>query len=258
MAVAVRDDDQHRRDRKRDQGEPPVEPEHDRRHGHDGQHVLEEEDEPVAEEEPDTLQVDGRSRHQLPGLVAVVVAEREPEQVGVERVPQIELDAERLPPRDQAAADHERRLHDAEAEDHPQQEPQLGAIVRSDRVVDDATGDGVERELGRLGAHREEDGDDQRDLVRLQEAEQARERAPVRRSGPLLHPGTLAPAVPTNGALRAPRGSARSPVRAGRDSPPRSARCCGRTGAGAALRRPRPPRSVHRRTPPGSTVRAST
>ena len=65
-------------------------------HADDGEDVLEEEDQPVAEEEADALQVDGRARHQLPGLVAVEVAEREPHELRVERVPQVELDAERL------------------------------------------------------------------------------------------------------------------------------------------------------------------
>ena len=71
----------------------------------DGEDVLEEEDQPVAEEEAHALEVDGRARHQLPGLVAVEVAEREPHELRVERVPQVELDAERLLAGDQPPAD---------------------------------------------------------------------------------------------------------------------------------------------------------
>ena len=81
-------------------------------HGHrdDGEHVLEEEDQAVAEEEAHALQVDGRARHQLAGLVAVVEAEREPHEVRVERAGACRT----RPPsawlaRDQAAADHQQR-----------------------------------------------------------------------------------------------------------------------------------------------------
>ena len=63
----------------------------------DREHVLEEEDQAVAEEEADALQVDRRARHQLPGLVAVVEAEREAHELRVQGVAQVELDAERLP-----------------------------------------------------------------------------------------------------------------------------------------------------------------
>ena len=77
--------------------------------------VLEEEDQAVAEEEAHGLQVDRRARHQLAGLVAVVEAEREPEEVRVELVAHVVLDAERLPAGDQAPADHEQRLARARA-----------------------------------------------------------------------------------------------------------------------------------------------
>ena len=64
----------------------------------DGEDVLEEEDQAVAEEEADALEVDGRARHQLAGLVAVVEAEREPDEPRVEPVAHVHLDAERLRP----------------------------------------------------------------------------------------------------------------------------------------------------------------
>ena len=73
--------------------------------------------EAVAEEEADGLQVDRRARQQLARLVPVVEAEREPEQLRVERVPHVELDAERLAARDQAAAGHEQRAGGADDED---------------------------------------------------------------------------------------------------------------------------------------------
>ena len=61
VAVPVRDGDDHRRDRERDQGEPPLDEEQHGHHGDDRQHVLEEEDEAEAEEEAHRLQVDGRA-----------------------------------------------------------------------------------------------------------------------------------------------------------------------------------------------------
>ena len=103
VAVAVREDDENRRHREHDQREPPLEEEEDDRHRHDGEHVLEEEDEAVAEEEADALQVDGGARHQLARLVAVVEAEREADEMRVEAAAHVHLDVERLPPGDEAA-----------------------------------------------------------------------------------------------------------------------------------------------------------
>ena len=81
VAVAVRDRDEERRHREHDERELPVEEEEHDGHRDDGEGVLEEEDQPVAEEEPDALQVDRRAGHQLAGLVAVVEAEREAHEV---------------------------------------------------------------------------------------------------------------------------------------------------------------------------------
>ena len=61
----------------------------------DRQRVLGEEDQAVAEEEADRLQVDRRPRHQLPGLLAVEEAELERLQVAVDALAQVELDSER-------------------------------------------------------------------------------------------------------------------------------------------------------------------
>ena len=98
-AVAIRGERDHRRDRERDERElPAVDEEHggddDDRHD-----VLREEDQPVAEEEAHGLQVDRRARHELARLAAVVEAERQPQEVRVELVAQVVLDAECLPAR---------------------------------------------------------------------------------------------------------------------------------------------------------------
>ena len=69
----------------------------------DRQRVLGEEDQPVAEEEADRLQVDRRARHQLPRLLAVEEAELERLQVAVHPLAQVELDVDRDPARDQPA-----------------------------------------------------------------------------------------------------------------------------------------------------------
>jgi hypothetical protein len=74
-AVSVGEDDQRGGDRHRDEGEPPFRPKHDRRRPDDREEVLGEEDEAVAEEEADALEVDRRPGHQLARLVAIVEAE---------------------------------------------------------------------------------------------------------------------------------------------------------------------------------------
>jgi hypothetical protein len=65
-AVPVRERDEERDDRQRDQRELPLDEEEDDRHRDDDQDVLEEEDQAVPEEEADTLQVDRRARHGCP------------------------------------------------------------------------------------------------------------------------------------------------------------------------------------------------
>ena len=161
VAVAVGEHDERRRDRDRDEGELPLEEEEDAGHRDDGEHVLEEEDEPVAEEEADALEVDGRPRHQLAGLVAVVEAEREPDEVRVEAVPQVELDAERLLARDEAAARHQQGADEPEADDQPDRHPERVMVVRAEPGVDDVLRHPDERDLRRLRPDREQRGDDQ-------------------------------------------------------------------------------------------------
>ena len=98
-AVAVRREGDDRRDRECDQGELPRVEEEDDGHDEDRHDVLGEEDEPVAEEEADGLEVHRRAGHQLTRLAAVVEAEREPQEVRVELVAEVVLDPECLPPR---------------------------------------------------------------------------------------------------------------------------------------------------------------
>ena len=62
VAVAVRENDEHRRDRECDQRELPLEDEQDDRHRGDRQDVLEEEDQAVAHEEPNALQADRKGK----------------------------------------------------------------------------------------------------------------------------------------------------------------------------------------------------
>ncbi len=104
VAVAIREHDEERRHREHDERELPLEEEEDDGHRDDGEHVLEEEDQAVAEEEAHALEVDGRARHELAGLVAVVEAERQPHEVRVQAAAHVHLDVERLPAGEEPAA----------------------------------------------------------------------------------------------------------------------------------------------------------
>ena len=97
--AAVEDDERHREQRERRQ--PGLDREHDDAREHDRERVLGQEDQPVAEEEADRLQVDRRPRHQLAGLLAVEEAELERLQVRVDALAQVELDRDRDLARDQ-------------------------------------------------------------------------------------------------------------------------------------------------------------
>jgi hypothetical protein len=184
-AVPVGEHDEERRDGEREQGQPPLDEEEHGGHGHHREHVLEEENQPVAEEKADSLEVDRRPRHQLPGLMAVVEAEREADQVRVQPVPQVHLDAERLLARDQPAADHQRRLRDPEPDDRPDEDPQRVGVARPDRLVDHALRHPDQRDLRRLRANGQHDRDDERHAVGAKEADQAKKRPPVAHP---LHP----------------------------------------------------------------------
>ena len=179
--VAVRDDHDQRRDRGRDEREAPVDDEHDRGGRDDREDVLEEEDEPVAQEEAHRLEVDRRAREELAGLVSVVEAERQAEELRVERVAHVELDAERLPPRDEPAAGHEERARHPDGEDERGDDIELARLRRRERLPEPRPGQVRHPDRGRLGADGEQDGDDQRPLVRLEEAEQAHECLSIQR-----------------------------------------------------------------------------
>ena len=171
MAVAIRDDDEHRRDRERDQRELPFE---DEEHGRDRQHcerVLEEEDQPVPEEEPDALQVDRRTRHQLTRLMTVVETERESDEMRVQALAHVHLDGERLFSGDESASRHQHRTREAEADDRPHEEPELVRVLRAERVVDDVLRHPDDRDLRGLRGDGEDDRNRERELVRPQEAE---------------------------------------------------------------------------------------
>ena len=122
--------------------------------------MLEEEDQAVAEEEADRLEVDGRSAHQLPCLVTVVEAEREPYQLRVDRLPDVHLHVQRLLARDQAAARERERAADTERDDQADQPGQLvqplGVQGRNDAARQE---DRAER--SRLRGDRERDRDEQ-------------------------------------------------------------------------------------------------
>ena len=113
--VAVGHEGQHRRDRERDQRQLHAHQRHHHQHADDGEHVLGEEDQAIAEEHPHGLHVDGRARQQLPGLVAVEEAVGEPLQVAVHAVSQVVLDRQREPARQPPPEQHDHALDDAEA-----------------------------------------------------------------------------------------------------------------------------------------------
>ena len=68
---------------------------------HDREHELQDEDEPVAQEEAHRLQVDGGARHQLSGLLMVEETELQALEMAVEPLAQVVLDAEGDLPGDQ-------------------------------------------------------------------------------------------------------------------------------------------------------------
>ena len=152
--------------------------------------MLEEEDQPVAEEEPHGLQIDGRARHQLPGLVAVEVAEREPQELRVHRVPHVELDPERLLAGDQPPPERAARLQDADREHDPDQLGNQAPVVVVDGV-DDLLGQPRDRERPCLRDHRQEERDEEGALVRAQEAEQPPEGRVIARLVPVRHGSRL-------------------------------------------------------------------
>ena len=107
-----------------------VDREHHRRREHDRERVLGDEDQPVAEEEADRLQVDRRPRHQLAGLLGVEEAELERLQVRVEALAQVELDRQRDLAGDQAPDHGQPEPQDAGADDRQRQRQEVVAVAR--------------------------------------------------------------------------------------------------------------------------------
>ena len=93
----------------------------------------------------------------------------------------------RAAPGDEPPPGHQAGTQQAEADDHPDVLPQLGRVVRRNRVVDHVLRDPDERDLCALGGDREDDRDDERDLVWTQEAEQTGECLAIRRCAGLVH-----------------------------------------------------------------------
>ena len=148
--VPVGEDDDEGRDRGRGEREAPVDDEHDRGDADDRHDVLEEEDEAVAEEEADGLEVDRRAGHELTGLVPVVEAEREAEQLRVQRVPHVELDPEGLPAGDQAAPHHEERAGEPGDQDRRRGQPERSLVLREDDVLQGTACEEAHDDRGRL------------------------------------------------------------------------------------------------------------
>ena len=144
-AVAEGGERDQRRDRQCDERQLPAVEEKDGADDDDRQDVLGEEDEPVAEEEAHRLQVDRRARHELAGLAAVVEAERQPEEVRVELVAEVVLDAQCLPAGKDPPPVHEATADETEPDDRGDLEcdhPHVGVAV--ELVDDDADQDGDE------------------------------------------------------------------------------------------------------------------
>ena len=129
LAVAVRDPDHERGGGERDQREARIEGEHHDRRDHDRDRRLDQEDQPVAQEEADRLEVDGRARHQLAGLLLVEEGELERLEVGVHPVAQVVLDAERDAARDDPARHAERQPEHARARHGDRERPQVRAAI---------------------------------------------------------------------------------------------------------------------------------
>ena len=123
-------DDEGRR-RQGDQRQPRLDRDHHRGGEDDRQQVLGDEDQPVAEEEADRLQVDGRPRHQLSRLLAVEEAQLQTLQVGVEALAQVELDRERDLAGDHSAHHGQPQPKDSGADDRQREGQEVGLLARS-------------------------------------------------------------------------------------------------------------------------------
>ncbi len=177
--VAVRDPDDERDGAQRDERERRVDDDHRDRGEDDRQRGLGDDHEAVAEEEAHGLQVDGRARHELAGLLAVEEAELEREQVAVDLVAQVVLDAERDLARDEAAHDGEAEAHEPGDGDEAREELQPAGVLLVEGV-DRGAGQRGDRDGG---AHRQcgqDPGQPDAAPVGAQERQQADERGHLR------------------------------------------------------------------------------
>ena len=88
----------------RDQAEPRVDHDHHDARERDREDRLQDEHEPVAEEEAHRLQIDGRARHQLSRLLVVEEAQLQALQLAVHALAQVVFDRQRDAARRSCAA----------------------------------------------------------------------------------------------------------------------------------------------------------
>ncbi len=177
-AAPVAGGDQHheRHREQRQRGQPRLQHEHRDRREQDRQRALGDEDQAVAEEEAHRLQVDGRARHQLAGLLAVEERRFERLQVAVHQVAQVELDRERDAPRDEPACDREAHAQGGRQRDQQGVAAQVALVARFE-PVDRAAGEPRDRDRRHHRERREHEREDGACAIWPQEAEQAPESA---------------------------------------------------------------------------------
>ncbi len=160
VAVAVGDQHHERHRRQRDQAELGVDRDHRDPGEHDREDDLQDEDEPVAEEEAHRLQVDGRARHQLAGLLVVEEAELQSLEMAVEPLAQVVLDTEGDPPGDHPPPVRKPPADQHDGEDRQREHQQRVAIVRAQRefVVAGVARAGADRFHRAARQERERDG----------------------------------------------------------------------------------------------------
>ena len=133
-AVAVGDiDDEWHRDQC-DRREIGADREHRDRGEHDRERGLEHEDQAVAEEEAHRLQIDGRARHQLAGLLAIEERQLERLQLPEQQRSQVVLDAKRHASRDETPRGREHQPDEARAGDRDGEQHESLSMVAVDRV----------------------------------------------------------------------------------------------------------------------------
>ena len=117
---------------------------------------MQDENEPVAEEETHRGEIDGRTRHQLSGLLVVEEAQLEALQLPVHTLAQVVFNGQRHAPGDDATPVHEPPARQHHGEDHQEQHKQRVAImgVAASSVAVGTHGsvrDRLDRASGQLG-----------------------------------------------------------------------------------------------------------